>query len=55
MPRTVLVHLNVGVPDDDTRTAGEIAEALLGALEVGSDDDSVRDLDVTAPLAEQID
>ena len=38
MPRTILVHLNVTVPDDDSRTFGEIGEAIEAALEVGSDD-----------------
>lgn len=52
--REVLVHLNVEVPDTDTRTADEVADALLGAFEVGSDDDSVRDLVVCCPLAEDI-
>jgi hypothetical protein len=55
MPRTIIVHLNVQVPDDDPRLAAEIGQAILGAVEVGSDDDSVRDLVVTAPLSEQID
>lgn len=52
--RTVLVHLNVEVPDEDERDADAIADALLGALEVGSDDESVRDLKVVAPLAEDV-
>lgn len=52
--RTVLVHLNVTVPPADTRSADEIAQAILGALEVGSDDDSVRDLTVEATLSEAI-
>lgn len=54
MPRTILVHLNVEVPDEDDRSADQIADALLGALEVGGDDDSVRDLKVIAPLAEDV-
>lgn len=37
MPRTILVHLNVTAPDDDARSADEIADAILAALEVGSD------------------
>ena len=52
--RTILVHLNVSVPDGDERGAVEIKDALLGALEVGSDDDSVRELKIEAPLAEEI-
>lgn len=50
--RTILVHLNVEVEDD--RPAEEIAQAILGAIEVGQDDDSVRDLRISAPLAEEV-
>lgn len=53
--RTILVHLNVAVPEEDERSAEQIADAVLGAIEVGSDDDSVRDLAITAPLAEEVD
>lgn len=52
--RTVVVHLNVGLPVGDARSADEVRDAILGAVEVGQDDDSVRDLDVTCPLAEEI-
>lgn len=54
MPRTILVHLNVEVPDHDDREAEAIADAILAAVEVGSDSDEVRDLMVTAPLAEEV-
>lgn len=54
MPRTILVHLSIEVPDEDDRSADQIADALLAALEVGSDDDTVRDLVVVAPLAEDV-
>jgi hypothetical protein len=53
-PRTILVHLNVEAPAADERGADEIADAILAAIEVGSDDDSVRDLTVAAPLAEEV-
>jgi len=52
--RTVLVHLNVEVPAEDGRNADQIADAILAAIEVGQDDDSVRDLKVGAPLAEEV-
>jgi hypothetical protein len=52
--RTILVHLNVEAPASDQRSADEIADALLAALEVGSDDDRVRDLKVVCPMAEAI-
>lgn len=53
-PRTVLVHLNVQVPRSDTRPEREIIEAIEGALSVGWDDDSVRNLNIYVALAEQI-
>jgi hypothetical protein len=63
--RTILVHLNVTVPWNDERNPDEIADAILAAIEVGSDDDSVRSLGVgglasgngasiTLPLAEEV-
>jgi len=52
--RTVLVHLNVEVPGWDGRTANQIADAILAAIEVGQDDETVRDLKVDAPLAEEV-
>lgn len=54
MPRTVLVHLNVEVPDTETRTADQIADAILSALVVGGDDESVWELDIVCPLAEEL-
>lgn len=53
MTRAILVHLSVDVPDADERSADEIADAILAAIEVASDDDSVRDLAVVCPLAEE--
>lgn len=52
--REILVHLNVAAPDGDDRTADQIAEALMGAVEVGSDDASVRGLTVVVALAEEV-
>lgn len=52
--REFLVHLNVDAPATDGRNANEIADAILGAFEVGSDDDSVRDLAVVCPMAEEV-
>lgn len=53
-PRTVLVHLNISVPTDDDRDAENIAKAIEGALEVGSDDPTVSGLAITVALAEVI-
>jgi hypothetical protein len=51
--RVVLVHLHVEVPRSDTRDADAIADAIGGAIEVGSDDDSMRGLTIAIPLAEE--
>lgn len=51
--RTVLVHLNVSVPEYDKRTADEIGGAILDALDVGSDDPTVENLLVECPLVEE--
>jgi len=53
-PRTVLVHLNVAVPAADQRDADEIADALMAAFEVGSDDETVYYLKPTVALAEEV-
>ncbi len=50
----ILVHLNVTAPSGDKRNANQIADAILAAIEVGQDDDSVRDLEIVCPLAEAI-
>lgn len=52
-PREVLVHLNVAVPDGDQRDADQIRDAVMGALEVGSDDESLHGLEIVCPLAEE--
>ena len=52
--REILVHLNVEAPDSDTRTADEIAAAIMAALEVGSDDESVSALIIVPAMSEEI-
>lgn len=52
--REMLVHLNVTVPAGDARTADEIADAIMAAIEVGSDHDAVRDLSIVCPLADEV-
>ena len=52
--RTFLVHLHVEAPDTDERTPDQIADAIGGALEVGSDDESMHGLSFAVPLAEEI-
>ena len=51
MPRTILIHLNVELPDrspdDDSyhdfeAEANEVADMILSAIEVGSDSDEFR-------------
>jgi hypothetical protein len=52
--RTILVHLNVEIPVTDKRDPDDIADAIMDAFEVGSDDDSVRDLFPKITLAEEV-
>lgn len=51
---TFLVHLNVTAPEGDERTADQVATAISGALEVGSDDESLDGLTIEVVLAEEI-
>jgi hypothetical protein len=57
MPRTVLVHLNIEVPDAyGDLDADVIAAEVLGALEVGTDEEQTPALfvaDVVVALAEE--
>jgi hypothetical protein len=53
-PRTVVLHLNITVPNDDSRATTAIADAVMGAIEVGKDDDAVRDLRIVDALAEEV-
>lgn len=52
--REVLVHLNVAVPAGDERDADQIRDAVMGALEVGSDADELRGLEIVCPMAEEV-
>jgi len=52
--RTVLLHVNVQVPDDDGRDAGQIAESVAAAIEVGSDAPELDGLEVAVVLAEEV-
>jgi hypothetical protein len=52
--RTILMHLNVSVPADDNRSIGEIAEAIEGAIEVGSDDPSLAGLVIQTALVDEV-
>lgn len=61
VPRTILVHLNVQVPDNDTRPAEEIGEAIMAAYAVGDDETDIGDrsrptygLDVRVALAQEL-
>jgi len=53
--RTILVHLNVTVPDGDYRSIGAIAEAIEGAIQVGSDDPSLSSLIIHVAAVDEID
>jgi hypothetical protein len=52
MPRTVLMHLNVEVPDTDGRSVPELVAAVEAAIEVGSDNEALNDLVIETVLAE---
>lgn len=52
--RAVLVHLNVTVPHDDTRTPDQIGEAISGAIEVGADHESLRNLHIEVALCDEL-
>lgn len=52
--RTVLVHLSVEVPAGDGRSANEVADALMGAVEVGRDNEATEGLGVVVAMAEVI-
>lgn len=54
MARTILMHVNVIVPDKDGRDVPEIVGAIEAAIEVGSDHDSVRDLKIETIVAEVV-
>ena len=54
MPRTVIIHLSVEVPDDDTRTPDEIADMVEIALSNGHDENPLAGLEVHCPLAEEV-
>jgi len=54
MPREILIHMNVEVPEDDKRSAEEISQAIQGALEVGSDNEILEGISWQIPLAEDI-
>lgn len=54
MSRTILLHLNVVVPDDDGRDTPEIVRVIEAAIEVGSDHDTVRNLVIETVLAEVV-
>lgn len=54
--RDVIVHLSVSVPAIDVRNAGQIADAITAALQVGIEGgfDHVGALRVECPLAEEV-
>ena len=52
--RTVLVHLNVRMPEDDLRSAEVIGDAIMACYEVGSDNAFTLPLRVTVALAQEL-
>jgi hypothetical protein len=58
MPRTILTHLSIEVPDEDDRDADAIAAAFMAAYEVGMegapDDVKLDGLTVSVVLSEEV-
>lgn len=57
MPRTILVHLNIELPDDEPADANDVAEAVQQAFDQALTLDRSRTLRVVdwcIPLAEEI-
>ena len=57
MTRTVLVHLNIELPDTAPATADDVADEVRGALEVAAEGDHVPALTASVwdvALAEEI-
>lgn len=54
MPRTILVHLNVEVPDGDGRTANGIADNVLDAVHIAIESGDVDVLRADVALAEEV-
>jgi hypothetical protein len=53
--RTILVHLNVAVPDDDKRTPDEIANLVEDSLTVGLEGSALTDgWIVEIPMVDEI-
>lgn len=57
MPRTVLVHLNVELPDDDGATVTDLCEEITAALNIATEGEHAPILNVadwSIPLAEEV-
>lgn len=52
--RNILVHLNLELPEGDERSSDEIAFAISGAIEVGSDNEILEGIKIDIPLVEEI-
>lgn len=55
--RTILIHINAEVPEDFEGTADQLADEVIGALQVGTDPENTPllcEAGVTIPLAEEV-
>lgn len=55
--RTILVHINAEVPEDFAGTADQLADEIIGAIEVGKDPENTPllcEAAVVVPLAEEV-
>ena len=52
--RTFLIHLNLELPEGDERSSDDVASAIAGAIEVGSDNEILKGIKIDIPLVEEI-
>jgi hypothetical protein len=54
MARTILVHLNIALPDDDRKTTDQVADAVIHAITRGDLFRDFTDAEIVCPLAEEV-
>lgn len=52
--REILIHVNVRVPESDSRSAEEIEKIFSGVLEVGSDTEELNGITSVIAFSEEI-
>lgn len=54
MPRTILLHVNVALPDDSREDVADCEDALRGAIEVAADGGNLPEGEWVIAMAEEI-